>query len=480
MSATIAIKGLPPDVTKSDITTLCGQFGQMVDVTILPGGTEAMVTFDQSSHADLAVIGLKDFKLRGCKLVVDILSLPVAEEKSDSEEKPGSSGTTLLGLFQGLDPAAKIALLTQLQMECSQTSSKSSAEDPKGGLTGGLTGDKSDSGKSGSGKMNPPPSSGKAETQSHTPPSQMPWFVTKAHVEPPRLPVFSGDGKECTYAQWRYEVSCLQSGGLYPPGVLMQAIRRSVRNKAAEVLLHLGESASIKQILQKYDARFGEVLSMQQLLGKFYETTQGDDEGITLWGCRIEDLMSRARADGKLPDDMAAHMLRTKFWSGLKSENLKSALRSRVESGTSFDELIVYARTVEQEWSNGSGSVGKGKPVKAGQSVLQAAPSSLQNVETKLDELLKQMRTLDGRVQKLERRDETGRGSAGHEGARSSEPDKTKGDYKHQNSYGGSHSADQSAQRQKGGRWKCNYCKEWGHIKRDCPVLLAKQGHQGE
>ena len=48
---------------------------------------------------------------------------------------------------------------------------------------------------------------------------------------------------------------------------------------------------------------------------------------------------------------MADHMLRTKFWSGLKSEYLKSALRSRVEGGEDFDSLLRYARTIEQEVS---------------------------------------------------------------------------------------------------------------------------------
>ena len=89
-------------------------------------------------------------------------------------------------------------------------------------------------------------------------------FVTKTHLEPPRLPVYSGDGKECIYAQWKFEVSCLYAAGTYPQHVLLQAMRRSVRGKVAEVLLNLGEGVSVSQVLKKFDARFGEVLTMQQ------------------------------------------------------------------------------------------------------------------------------------------------------------------------------------------------------------------------
>jgi hypothetical protein len=457
MSATVAIKGLSTQVSQSDITTACGSFGTVIDVTILPGGTEAMVTFEQNSEAEAAVKGLKNSTLKGCTLTVGILSQPVSGTKSD--------GTDLLGLYQGLDKAAKLTLLSQLQGEFVTLLNPSSVKGQTGSTLGASSG-------------LPLPQAASSSSTTHP---QLPWLLTKSHVDPPRLPVFSGDGKECTYAQWKYEVACLHSGGTYPPDVLMHAIRRSVRSKAAEVLLHLGESASISDILQKYDARFGEVLSMQQLLERFHETKQGDDESITVWGCRLEDLMSRARADGTLPLAISETLLKNKFRSGLKSEGLRAALRTRVESGDSFDSLLVYARTVEQELSSASESTSKGKPVKAGQSVMQAAPSTRSSVESKLDELLKQMRTLDGRVQKLERRDETGSGPR-RDQARGSEPNKTERSFApHQQGVpSGNQHANQDTSRPKGSNFKCNYCKLWGHVKRECPSLLAKQAHQGE
>ena len=69
--------------------------------------------------------------------------------------------------------------------------------------------------------------------------------------------------------------------------------------------------------------------------------------------------MTKARSGGNLPADITDHMLRHKFRSGLRSESLKSALRSRVESENSFDSILVYARTIEQEASGGGKTQGK-------------------------------------------------------------------------------------------------------------------------
>lgn len=175
---------------------------------------------------------------------------------------------------------------------------------------------------------------------------QLPMMFAKTHIDLPRLQVFSGDSKECSYLQWRYEIGCLVSSGTYPVPVLLHAVWRSLRGKAAEILLNIEEKVTISHIFTKFYACFGEVLSMQQLLAKFYEAVQSEKEKVT---CRIEDLISRARADGKLPLDVAEHMLRTKFWSGLKSAALRAAVRSKVEQGVSFDNLLIYARTMEQE-----------------------------------------------------------------------------------------------------------------------------------
>ena len=83
-------------------------------------------------------------------------------------------------MFKGLSSSAKIAVLTQLQMEClDDTSLESKYKFPE------------------------PEHESSVDVPLQFDP-QVPMFVAKAHVEPPRLPIFSGDGKYCLYAQWQY------------------------------------------------------------------------------------------------------------------------------------------------------------------------------------------------------------------------------------------------------------------------------------
>ncbi len=42
-------------------------------------------------------------------------------------------------------------------------------------------------------------------------------------------------------------------------------------------------------------------------------------------------------------------MLKTKFWSGLRDERIKSALRPKMSDSTSFNELMTEARQIELE-----------------------------------------------------------------------------------------------------------------------------------
>ena len=90
---------------------------------------------------------------------------------------------------------------------------------------------------------------------------QMPPLVQYATFVPPRFTIFSGEGhkQETSYAQWRSEVHSVWHSGLYQEAMVVTSIRRSLRGRAADVLLAMGSDVSVEQVLAKFDVRFGDV-----------------------------------------------------------------------------------------------------------------------------------------------------------------------------------------------------------------------------
>jgi hypothetical protein len=169
----------------------------------------------------------------------------------------------------------------------------------------------------------------------------------------PRVATFSGDSKECSYAQWRYEVNGLIHDGVPEVGIF-HAIRRSVKGMAASMLIQLGETASLTAILAKFDRMFGNILSVETLLEKFYSAKQTPAEDVTAWACRLENLRLDVRVKDPtlLTSDDGDHHIAKRFWGGLANPNIYAALRHKIDTGVSFNDILVAARAVELELSN--------------------------------------------------------------------------------------------------------------------------------
>lgn len=77
----------------------------------------------------------------------------------------------------------------------------------------------------------------------------------------PRILQFSGDEPpqkgDVSYKEWRFLVQCLVGDPDIKPNLLIQSIRRSLRGTAKNMLIPLGEKATVKQILSKLDVLFG-------------------------------------------------------------------------------------------------------------------------------------------------------------------------------------------------------------------------------
>ncbi len=90
-------------------------------------------------------------------------------------------------------------------------------------------------------------------------------------------------------------------------------------------------------------------MSTEQLFQEFYSTSQGDGESIPVWSCRLEDVITQRRQKGCIGPDSGKDMLRSKFWSGLRHEEVKSASRHIFDSYASYAELYAYVRTTHEQ-----------------------------------------------------------------------------------------------------------------------------------
>ena len=89
-------------------------------------------------------------------------------------------------------------------------------------------------------------------------------------------------------------MKCLLLEKQHKPEALAQAIRRSLRGEASNVLRRLGIGATIPQILEKFESVYGAIDSKENVLAKFYSARQGEKEDVSTWSCRLEGILSIA------------------------------------------------------------------------------------------------------------------------------------------------------------------------------------------
>ena len=174
--------------------------------------------------------------------------------------------------------------------------------------------------------------------------------VTSTFQPQPRISLFYGDNVkgEATYAQWKYEVKCLLLEKTHKPEALAQAIRRSLRGEASNLVRRLGIGATIPDILEKFESVYGAVDSKENLLAKFYSAKQEESEDVTKWSCRLEDILSSAVERHLVDPSKVNEMLHNMFWQGLKP-SLKDISGYKFEQVLDFDKLRVEVRKIEQD-----------------------------------------------------------------------------------------------------------------------------------
>lgn len=266
--------------------------------------------------------------------------------------------------------------------------------------------------------------------------------------EIPRLSFFSGDDPpqkgDATYDVWRYELKCIMTDLSISQPIILQAIRRSLRGTARQILIPLGETATSSDILFKFDSLFGTVVSHEAIMQTFYTENQKENESVTAFGCRLESLLQVAVQEGHINSEAKNDMLRSKFWTSLRSERLKSQTRHKFDTIKTFDLLLREIRVVEQELNtadkantttqNTSGST----KAKVQHQPVQAADTDNTSIQKQLDTLIKKLESLEAKVDNIDKRTSLSQNNVYHDRNVSSFSDYTGRGYYHGDSGRGS------------------------------------------
>lgn len=174
-------------------------------------------------------------------------------------------------------------------------------------------------------------------------------------IHPPRLSVFTGEkpvGKgDTNYEMWRYEVKCLLSEKIHSVESIFQAVRRSLRGEAGMIAMRLGPAANLEELLQKLHSVYGIVERRQSLLAKFYSARQRENEDVSAWSCRLENILVQAIQEGETDFERSNEMLREMFWIGLQ-QHLKDISGHKFDTIDDFDSLRVAIRQLEYSISD--------------------------------------------------------------------------------------------------------------------------------
>ena len=155
----------------------------------------------------------------------------------------------------------------------------------------------------------------------------------------------------------------------------------------------LGQNATVADILAKLDGFYANVSSSETLIQSFYSDYQKEAESVVSFASRIEQTLSRAVKSGHIDGIAKDAMLRSKFWTGLKSQSLKNSTRHLYDTIKDFPSLVREIRKVDQEENSFEQTVQQ-------QQCNQVTCDS----ENNTDVLLKSMKELMSRMEKMEER----------------------------------------------------------------------------
>ena len=152
---------------------------------------------------------------------------------------------------------------------------------------------------------------------------------------PSKVRVFSGgDNKiETPYDIWRYDVKKALMDPSYTKEQKEFAIRRSLTGSAARLVMYQGHDKPIDK---------------EQLLAEFYSARQRDDEDVTTWSNRLQDILGKGLEKGLVDYRDMNTMLHAMLWRGLRQE-LKDISGHKNDMIKDFNQPRVALRQLEKD-----------------------------------------------------------------------------------------------------------------------------------
>ena len=163
--------------------------------------------------------------------------------------------------------------------------------------------------------------------------------------QPPRLPTFAG---EAGYDSWRAEVDKLQQDKSLTADDKYRAVSKSLHGKAGRVERRLGPDIDNLTLLTKLEKKFARTARGQHLMRVFYSLQQEEDEDVSSWACRMEDLLDQAKDAKRVQDSEMNELLWEQFWTGLRGD-LQSGTEHKYDSLKNVDDLEDATRQVERD-----------------------------------------------------------------------------------------------------------------------------------
>ena len=266
-----------------------------------------------------------------------------------------------------------------------------------------------------------------------------------------KIPTFSGNDLkgDVSFDVWAYEVRCLKNQ--LTENDLLQLVRSSLKGQAREMLIPLGEGATIDTILSKLEDFFGNVSTPENIMQNFYSDHQKEGESIVSYGSRLEQCITKAVRLGHIDASAKDAMLRSKFWSGLASAQLRNASRLKYETVKDFQSLLREVRQIEQEENSLKSvtSVPKSQASVASIDSLTIQNSEIRTMQKQLSELISHMKKLDSRIDKMEQNQAFGSNNSDSFQANSSNSGNYRGNFRGRHKKGrGNYSNQQQNQQQ--------------------------------